>query len=109
MSNKIFIGLCILAFLIVVFVPAPAKASDGFYLEAGVSKNGIFQPEWEGRDEVGALLGFGYVWHIHSGDSGDLYLDAAYRHSSQWATGIPFNDDSEDYLDSVGIIFRLFL
>ena len=77
------------------------NAEAGPYLEAGIGRHGMFQKDWQGRNEVGTWFAGGYVWHAQGFD-----IDLGWYHSSQPAVGKPYNNEPEDTLDSVIIKVR---
>lgn len=79
-----------------------SSAQAGFYVEAGIGKNGLAQDYWIARDSTACMVGFGYVHRF------DNYwtLDGSYRHNSQCTVGQGFDERPENVNDSVGIYIR---
>ena len=78
-------------------------ANEGFYVELGIGKNGIYQENWLGREDIGCYAGFGYAKDI-----GSFTLDASYRHSSQCDRGRGYDDRDESINDSFGLYGRYY-
>jgi len=99
-----FVILFCLVFWIGVFVLLnKCSANEGFYLELGVGKNGLYQDDWLGREDIGCYAGAGYVRNF-----GPWALDLSYRHASQCDRGRGVDGRDESANDSLGLYGRYY-
>lgn len=98
---KFYIGLCWALLLsapfwvILASLLNPVKA--GFYIEAGIGKNGLNQDWWKGRESTACYIGAGYIWRQGDG----LSVSVNWDHDSQCTRGDGFDERDEDSNDSV--------
>jgi hypothetical protein len=82
-----------------------AEEEDYIFLRAGAGKQGMWsqtrnRQEWEGEDDIAAVIHAGYKSPITK----NIWWDVTYTHNSQWFRGIPFDSgENEDVLDSISI------
>lgn len=98
------IAFCLLFWIGLFTLLNKCNAGQGFYLEIGAGKNGLFQEEWLGRSNIGCYAGAGYVRDI-----GQWSIDLSYRHISQCDRGNGYDDKDETSNDSVGIYGRYYV
>lgn len=90
--------------LLLLIVFAGPSQAEGLYLTIGAGWNGhLFaeKDEWNDGGGTGAFIAASYQWDKQSWCKCRPSLN--YAHISQWDVGPPFNNESEDWVDHVGI------
>lgn len=104
-TNKKVWWITVIIFIVGIIYYYNAEAHEGFYIEAGVGKNDIFDKnDWEGRESAGCTFALGYVYSLNS----SWYIDGRFSHFSQCTRGNGFDDRSEMTADNFYLNIRYY-